>query len=121
MMCVQIGHFMLDYCLCIMLLKDYASDGNSKNIVMVVLLLYNTQSKDCLLQLLLCAAGRKVTKEDGSGEQLELRLGDLLSFVTGADYPPPLGFASPPEIEFTDDPLHVLPKSSDIIPVFTPC
>ena len=70
---------MLDYCLCTILLKDYASDGNSKNIVMVVLLLYNTQCKDCLLQLLFCAAGRKVTKEDGSGEQLELRLGDLLS------------------------------------------
>ena len=51
-------------------------------------------------------------KEDGSGDFLELGLGDLLSFVTGADYPSPLGFISSPEIEFTDDSLHTLPKAS---------
>ena len=53
-----------------------------------------------------------MVKEDGSGDVLELGLGDLLSFVTGADHPPPLGFSSSPEIEFTDDSLHILPKAS---------
>ena len=53
-----------------------------------------------------------MVKEDGSGDFLELVLEDLLSFVTGADYPPPLGFPSSPEIVFTDDSLHLLPKAS---------
>ena len=54
-------------------------------------------------------------KEDGSGKFMELSLGDLLSFVTGADYPPPLGFSSSPEIEFVDDVLHILPKASTFV------
>ena len=58
------------------------------------------------------AGGRKVMKEDGSGDLLELRLEDLLSFVTGADYPPPLGLSASPDTEFTDDSLHILPKAS---------
>ena len=46
-------------------------------------------------------------KEDGPGKFMELSLGDLLSFVTGADYPPPLGFSSSPEIEFVVKHLHL--------------
>ena len=63
------------------------------------------------ISVTISAGGRKVMKEDGSGNLLELRL-DLLSFVTGADYPPPLGFSASPDIEFTDDSLHILPKAS---------
>ena len=63
------------------------------------------------ISVTISAGGRKVMKEDGSGDLLELRLEDLLSFV-GADYPPPLGFSAFPDIEFTDDSLHILPKAS---------
>lgn len=43
---------------------------------------------------------------------MHVGLGDLLSFVTGADHPPPLGFSVSPAIQFTDDPERVLPKAS---------
>ena len=44
--------------------------------------------------------GRLLQKEDGTGA-INLTLGDLLVFVTGADHPPPLGFLLSPEVEFT--------------------
>ena len=56
--------------------------------------------------------GCVIEKEDGSGDVLHIGLGDLLSFVTGADHPPPLGFSVSPSIKFTDDPQRVLPKAS---------
>ena len=37
--------------------------------------------------------GHVIEREDGSGDVLHIGLGDLLSFVTRADYPPPLGFS----------------------------
>ena len=58
------------------------------------------------------AGGRVIEREDGSGEFLHIGLGDLLSFVTGADQPPPLGFRLSPTIQFTADHQHILPKAS---------
>ena len=55
--------------------------------------------------------GRLVQKEDGTGV-INLTLGDLLVFVTGADHPPPLGFLLSPEVEFTDDTSRTLPWAS---------
>ena len=62
--------------------------------------------------LYVLTGGRVIEKEDGSGQVLYIGLGDLLSFVTGADGPPPLGFSVSPAIKFTDDPQRVLPKAS---------
>lgn len=53
--------------------------------------------------------------EDGS-DTIRLDLSTLLSFVTGADHPPPLGFTIKPQIEFTDDTEHILPRASTCYP-----
>ena len=55
---------------------------------------------------------RQVPREDDSGETISLTLRDLLSFVTGCDYPPLLGFPQQPSIYFTDDAKRLLPWAS---------
>ena len=65
----------------------------------------------CSYIMYTCIGGRDVPKEDGSGDVIHLHLSNLLSFMTGADHPPPLGFSSAPQIEFTDDPKAVLPRA----------
>lgn len=60
--------------------------------------------------------GRGVPKENDPEEVIHLDLGNLLSFISGAAHPPPLGFSIKPLIEFTDDPNAVLPRASTCLP-----
>lgn len=55
--------------------------------------------------------GREFRRLDDEGV-IELHLGDLLSFITGADHNPPLGFEVTPEIDFSNDPRRDYPIAS---------
>ena len=53
-----------------------------------------------------------VPNEDPDSEDLWIDLGIILSFVTGTDHPPPLGFPNTPDIEFQTDVTKCLPFAS---------
>ena len=65
-----------------------------------------------MLNLLQGTVGRVIERDDGSRDVLHVGLGDLRSFIIGADHPPPPGFSVSPAIQFTNDPESVLPKAS---------
>ena len=56
----------------------------------------------------------------GEGEDREvlLSLGDILTFVTGASCVPPMGFDSPPQINFCHEDAH-FPTASTCVPSIT--
>lgn len=56
----------------------------------------------------------KYTREVAAGRRNEVTLGKILSFVTGVDEEPPLGFTVPPTLTFIERLSH-LPTSNTCI------
>lgn len=52
-----------------------------------------------------------VPNEDPNESDIALDLGSILTFATGADHPPPLGFLGQPEISFETDTAKSLPTA----------
>ena len=55
-------------------------------------------------------------REDDEGSPFTIDLGTVLTFVTGADHIPPLGFPSTPIIQFISEESRFLPTASTCIP-----
>ena len=53
-----------------------------------------------------------VPSEDPLEDCTSLDLGSLLTFITGSDHPPPMGFSNEPEIKFEVDCTRMLPTAS---------
>ena len=60
--------------------------------------------------------GREIPREDDEGSPFTVDLGTVLTFVTGADHIPPLGFPSTPIIQFISEETRFLPTASTCIP-----
>lgn len=56
--------------------------------------------------------GRTIKNEDPDQQDIMLNLGTILTFATGMDHPPPMGFPNEPEIMFDGDRLKTLPYAS---------
>ena len=63
------------------------------------------------------SGGRSIPNEDPMEEDLWISLRVLLSFATGADCIPPVGFGNQPEIEFDQHKDRDLPSASTCGPV----
>ena len=61
-------------------------------------------------------AGRVIPNEDPDGEDIWVDLGSIMSFATGSDHPPPLGFPNAPDIQFETDLSKILPFASTCAP-----
>ena len=61
-------------------------------------------------------AGRVILTEDPDGEDMWVDLGSIMSFATGSDHPPPLGFPNAPDIQFEMDLSKTLPFASTCAP-----
>jgi len=53
-----------------------------------------------------------IKNEDPDGEDFLVDVGSVLSFITGADRPPPMGFPNTPQIMFDTSKDRSLPTSS---------
>ena len=75
---------------------------------------------NCIMYLYLIAflniAGRVIPTEDPDGEDMWVDLGSIMSFATGSDHPPPLGFPNAPDIQFETDLSKSLPFASTCAP-----
>ena len=75
---------------------------------------------NCIMYLYLIAflniAGRVIPTEDPDGEDMWVDLGSIMSFATGSDHPPPLGFPNAPDIQFETDLSKTLPFSLTCAP-----
>ena len=63
---------------------------------------------------------REIPREDDEGSPFTVDLGNVLTFATGPDHIPPLGFPSTPIIQFISEESQFLPTASTCKPCFFP-
>lgn len=63
--------------------------------------------------------GREIPREDDGEVPFKINLGTILSFATGADHVPPLGFPRVPLITFISDESRHLPTASTCGPTLS--
>ena len=84
--------------------------------VYIVILKWFCSNRIMYLIAFLNIAGRVIPTEDPDGEDIWVDLGSILSFATGSDHPPPLGFPNAPDIQFETDLSKTLPYASTCAP-----